>query len=207
VNQKYTSNNDLNEINSLLSVSRLSHNLDKPEQLQSDLKNSAKAHSKFQSNFNIINDMFNNMKTDTNNNDNEANDKNQVDKLLSAINSPPKKLDKPEKPQEKEKVNDVFINLLKDQKDPLDFGGLLSNPTSFFLHEPKQTQPNQKQRRNDSGMSFTMLSKGTNDNSFDEGFFDSLNMGKRGKAPSGKESSLKKWDDVPEDDELATILG
>jgi hypothetical protein len=207
VNPKYTSNNDLNEINSLLSVSRLSQNIDKPEQLQNDLKSSAKAHSKFQSNFNIINDMFNNMKTDTNNNDNEANDKNQVDKLLSAMNSPPKKLDEPEKPQEKEKVNDVFINLLKDQKDPLDFGGSLSNPTSFFLHEPKQPQPNQKHRRNDSGMSFTMLSKGTSDNSFDEGFFDSLNMGKRGKAPSGKESALKKWDDVPEDDELATILG
>lgn len=205
VNSKYTSNNDMNEINSLLSVSRLSQNVDKKESVQSEVKNSAKTHSKFQSNFDIINDMFNHMKTDSNNNENEANDKNQIDKLLSAIESPSKKDENSEKSQDKEKVNDVFINLLKEPKDPLETTGTYSNTTSFYLHEPKQPA-NQKQRRNESGMSFTMLSKGTNDNSFDEGFFDSLNLGKRGKPPSGKESIVKKWDDV-EEDELASILG
>ena len=207
VNPKYTSSNDLTELNSLLSVSRLSQNIDKQESSQIDTKSSTKAHSKFQSNFNIINDMFNNMKTDPNNNENETNDKNQVEKLLSSIDSPLKKLEEMEKPREKEKVNDVFINLLKDPKDPFDLSGTYSNPTSFFLHEPKQLQSVQKPRRNDSGMSFTMLSKGANDNSFDEGFFDSLNLGKRGKPPNGKETVVKKWDDAPEEDELASILG
>jgi hypothetical protein len=52
-----------------------------------------------------------------------------------------------------------------------------------------------------------MLSKGAHDNSFDEGFVDSLNIGKRGKALSGKDV-VKKWDDkIEEDDELASILG
>jgi hypothetical protein len=205
VNPKYTSNNDLNEINSLLSVSRLSQNNEKQENMH-ELKGSAKAHSKFQSNFNIINDMFNNMKTDSNNNENLESDKNQVDKLLSLIDSPAKNLHGPEKSQDKEKVNDVFINLLRDQKDPFELNATVNSNTSFFLHEPKQPQTLQKARRNDSGMSFTMLSKGTHDNSFDEGFFDSLNMGKRAKLPSGKDV-VKKWDDVPEDDELASILG
>lgn len=206
MNPKFTSNNDLNEINSLLSVSRLSQNNDKQESFKNEIRSSAKAHSKFQSNFNIINDMFNNMKTDSNNNENEESDKNQVEKLLSSIESPKKKTDEPEKSQEREKVNDVFINLLKDQKDPFELNGTFNSTTSFFLHEPKQPQAPQKPRRNDSGMSFTMLSKGLHDNSFDEGFFDSLNMGKRGKPPSGKDV-VKKWDDAPEEDELASILG
>lgn len=211
MNPKYNSNNDLNEINSLLSVSRLSQNNDKQlESNQNEVKGSAKAYMKFQSNFNIINDMFNNMKTDTNNNENGATDKNQLDKLLESVESPPKKLDEPEKPQEneKEKVNDVFINLLKDNKDPLDFSGTFNSNTSFFLHEPKQLSAvQQKPRRNESGTSFMMLSKGLQDNSFDEGFFDSLNLGKRGKPPNPKEI-VKKWDDgAAEDDELASILG
>lgn len=211
MNPKYNSNNDLNEINSLLSVSRLSQNNDKQlESNQNEVKGSAKAYMKFQSNFNIINDMFNNMKTDTNNNENGATDKNQLDKLLESVESPTKKLDEPEKPQEneKEKVNDVFINLLKDNKDPLDFSGTFNSNTSFFLHEPKQLSAvQQKPRRNESGTSFMMLSKGLQDNSFDEGFFDSLNLGKRGKPPNPKEI-VKKWDDgAAEDDELASILG
>lgn len=215
VNPKFTSNNDLNELNSLLSVSRLSQNNDKqiiidpnPLMSQNDTKSSAKAFNKFQSNFNIINDMFNNMKTDTNNNDNGAADKNQQEKQQSKAESPPRKLEEAEKPQEKEKVNDVFINLLREPKDPLDFSGTFNSNTSFFLHEPKQPSAAQqpRQRRNDSGTSFMMLSKGTQDNSFDEGFFDSLNMGKKLKPPSGKDI-VKKWEDGQEDDELASILG
>lgn len=201
MNPKYNSNTDLNEINSLLSVSRLSQNNEKPvvDVNPQTNQSSAKAYSKFQSNFNIINDMFNNMKTDTNNNEKGAADKNKFDATLPSLNSPPQKLDEPEKPEEKEKVNDVFINLLRDPKDPLDM--TFNTNTSFFLHEPK-AQP--KPRRNDSGTSFMMLSKGNQDNSFDEGFFDSLKP--RGKAPSGKDV-LKKWDEAVEDDELASILG
>jgi hypothetical protein len=217
MNPKFTSNADLNEINSLLSVSRLSQNNDKPMIIdpnpllgQNEVKSSAKAHSKLQSNFNIINDMFNNLKTDTNNNENGAVDKNQHEKHLSLLDHPLKKLDEAEKPEErdreKEKVNDVFINLLKDPKDSLDF--TYNTGTSFFLHEPKQPSAAQpaRQRRNDSGTSFMMLSKNAQDNSFDEGFFDSLNVGKRAKAPSEKDI-VKKWDDGAEDDELASILG
>lgn len=207
VNPKFTSNADLNEINSLLSVSRLSQNNDKPMIIdpnpllaQNEVKSSAKPASKFQSsNFNIINDMFNSLKTDTNNNDNNAADNHQQ--------SEAEKPEERDKEKEKEKVNDVFINLLKDPKDPLDF--TYNSGTSFFLHEPKQPSAAQpaRQRRNDSGTSFMMLSKNVQqDNSFDEGFFDSLNVGKRAKAPSGKDV-VKKWDEGAEDDELASILG
>lgn len=197
VNPKYNSSTDLNEINSLLSVSRVSQNNDKVAEPPTN-QSSAKAYSKFQSNFNIINDMFNNLKTDTNNNEKAAADNNKLDATFVLPGSPPKKLDEAEKPEEKEKVNDVFINLLKDPKDPLD--STFNSGTSFFLHEPK---PQQKQRRNDSGTSFMMLSKGAQDNSFDEGFFDSLKP--RGKAPIG--NAPKKWDEAVEDDELASILG
>lgn len=213
VNPKFTSSNDLNEMNSLLSVSRMSQNNEKQIIIdtnplnQVETKSSAKAYMKFQSNFNIINDMFNNMKTDTNNNESLMSDKNQ-EKPLSLLESPSKKLNVPEKPEEKEKekVNDVFINLLKDQKDPLDFSGTFNSSMSFFLHEPKPPAAVQKPRRNDSGTSFMMLSKGNQDNSFDEGFFDSLNSMKRDKPPSGKDI-VKKWDTGAEDDELASILG
>lgn len=209
VNPKYNSNTDLNE----LSVSRMSQNNDKqiiidtnPLTNQNESKGSAKAYMKFQSNFNIINDMFNNMKRDPNNNENGESDKNQGEKVLPPppLQSPPQKLDEPEKPQEKEKVNDVFINLLKDHKDPLDCSGTFNSNTSFFLHEPKPSAL-QKQKRNESGTSFKMISQ-TQDNSFDEGFFDSLNLGKRGKAPGGKEV-VRKWQEGTEDDELASILG
>lgn len=209
MNPKYNSNTDLNEINSMLSVSRMSQNNDKqiiidtnPLRNQNEPQSSAKAYMKFQSNFNIINDMFNNMKTDTNNNENEAGDKNTSMRPLSRVESPKKEVIEAEKPQERERVNDVFINLLKDNKDPLDLSGTFNSNTSFFLHEPKQ----QKQRRIESGASFSMLSKVTQDNSFDEGFFDSLNVGRRGKAPSGN-NVVKKWDEGAEDDELASILG
>lgn len=215
---KNNSSDELNEINSLLSVSRLSQNNDKqiiidsnPLVGQIDTKSSAKAYMKFQSNFNIINDMFNNMKTDTNNNDNITdNNKNEtiLPLTLPLVVSPPKKIVDAVKPHEREKVNDVFINLLRDQKDPLDFSGSFNSNTSFFLHEPKQpvALQAQKPRRIDSGTSFMMLSKGNQDNSFDEGFFDSLNLAKRGKPPSGRDV-VKKWDALPEDDELASVLG
>lgn len=219
MNQKFANtNNDLNEINSLLSVSRMSQNNDKGIIIdtnhgsnQNDLKSSAKAYLKFQSNFNILNDMFNNMKTDTNNNESMTQNKNiKSDDLLPPIESPSRNHDEAEKSNDKEKVNDVFINLLKDQKDSsLDFNGTFNSTTSFFLHEPKQQQQShQKQRmRNDSGTSFMKLAKGNLDNSFDEGFFDSLNIAKRSKPPSGKDI-IKKWDDaVIEDDELSSILG
>ena len=207
LNPKYNSNNDLNELNSLLSVSRLSQNNDKqividtnPLVNQDESKSSAKAYMKFQSNFNIINDMFNNMKTDANNNENIIGDKNLREIVFSPVDSPQKKFEA-EKPQEREKVNDVFINLLKD---PLDLSGTFNSNTSFFLHEPKQ-QPT-KPRRNDSGTSFMMLTKSTQDNSFDEGFFDSLNSVRRTKAMNGKDIG-KKLDIGAEDDELASILG
>lgn len=215
VNSKFTSNNDLNEMNSLLSVSRMSQNnekqiiIDTNPLTQVETKSSAKAYMKFQSNFNIINDMFNNMKTDTNNNETLVSDKNQ-EKTLSSLESPSKKLNllenTGEKEKKKEKVNDVFINLLRDQKDPLDFSGTFNSNMSFFLHEPKPSAAAHKPRRNDSGTSFMMLSKGNQDNSFDEGFFDSLNTMKREKPPSGKDV-VKKWDTGVEDDELASILG
>lgn len=149
------------------------------------------------------------MKTDTNNNENILSDKNKPEKALPLVASPIKKLDEADKPQEREKVNDVFINLLRDQKDPLDFSATSFNTNaSFFLHEPKPpaTLKQQNPRRNDSGTSFMMLPKGTQDNSFDEGFFDSLNMAKRAKPPSGRDV-VKKWDMAPEDDELASVLG
>lgn len=203
LNPKYNSNSDLNEINSLLSVSRLSQNNDKSLIIDTntDVKNSAKAQTKFQSNFNILNDMFTNMKADTNNNDKNAVDKNLHGELiLPAIDSPPRK------PEEngKEKINDVFINLLKDHKEPMDFNSTYNSSTSFFLHEPKASAAQQKQRQKiDSGMSFKMLSKVGRDNSFDEGFFDSLNT-KKNKIAS---TVVKDWDDGMEDDELASILG
>lgn len=210
MNPKYTSNNDLNEINSMLSVSRMSQNNDRqiiidtnPLRNQNETQSSAQqTYMKFQSNFNIINDMFNNMKTDTNNNENESSDKNVKDVSLPRIESPKKETIpiEVEKPKERERVNDVFINL--HLKDPLDLSGSFNSNASFFLHEPKQ----QKQRRIESGASFSMLSKLPQDNSFDEGFFDSLNIGRRGKAPSVN-NVVKKWDEGAEDDELASILG
>lgn len=210
--QKYNSNTDLNELNSILSSSRLTQNNDKPMIIsanplisQSEPKSSAKAFIKYQSNYNIINDMFNNMKTDKNNNENNIGDKNsnQGESLFSSIEVPQRRLERAEEPPEKEKVNDVFINLLKDQKDPLDFSNTLTSNASFYLHEPKQLQ---KQKRNDSSTSFMMMPKNVPDNSFDEGFFDSLNSVRRSKAPSGKEV-IKRLDNGADDDELASILG
>lgn len=210
--QKYNSNTDLNELNSILSSSRLTQNNDKPMIIsanplisQSEPKSSAKAFIKYQSNYNIINDMFNNMKTDKNNNENNIGDKNsnQGESLFSSIEVPQRRLERAEEPLEKEKVNDVFINLLKDQKDPLDFSSTLTSNASFYLHEPKQLQ---KQKRNDSSTSFMMMPKNVPDNSFDEGFFDSLNSVRRSKAPSGKEV-IKRLDNGADDDELASILG
>lgn len=215
INPKFSSNNDMNEINSLLSVSRMSQNNDKGLIIDTnDSKNSGKAFMKFQSNFSILNDMFNNLKTDSNNNEKNTIDKNHKQAenvILPQVHSPPKKPEEPDRLSEKEKINDVFINLLKDQKEP-EYNSTYNSSTSFFLHEPKasvqQQQGNSRMRpKNDSGMSFKMLTKGARDNSFDEGFFDSLNMaGKKNKA-SGKEGAAKDWDEGMEDDELASILG
>lgn len=208
LNPKYNSNTDLNEINSLLSVSRLSQNNDKPMIIDTnsigDGKNAGKG-QKFQSNFNILNDMFTNMKTDTNNNEKNSIDKNvQGELILPAIDSPPRKPEEAERNNEKEKINDVFINLLKDHKEPMDFNSTYNSATSFFLHEPKASAAQQKPRHKiDSGMSFKMLSKVGRDNSFDEGFFDSLNTKKKASAST----VVKDWDDGMEDDELASILG
>lgn len=215
VNPKYTSNSDMNEINSMLSVSRLSHNNNDKAMIidtnDTNMKNSAKTYTKFQSNFNILNDMFNNLKTDTNNNDKGALDKNiqqQAEKdILPPLNSPAKKPEENDRLSEKEKINDVFINLLKDHRDPIDSNTTYNSSTSFFLHEPKPSAQNRARQRNDSGMSFKMLSKGVRDNSFDEGFFDSLNVnGKKSKA-SASNGVVKDWDEGLEDDELASILG
>lgn len=203
LNPKYNSSNDLNEINSLLSVSRLSQNNDKPMIIDtnsmSDVKNSSKAQAKFQSNFNILNDMFSNMKTDANNNDKNSKG---LELILPALESPPKKLEEPDRHNaEKEKINDVFINLLKDQKDPLDFNSTYNSSTSFFLHEPKASVAVSKPRQKiESGMSFKMISKVGRDSSFDEGFFEKKNK------PNAN-SIVRDWDDGMEDDELASILG
>lgn len=204
LNPKYASSNDLNEINSLLSVSRLSQNNDKPMIIDtnsiSDVKNSSKTQAKFQSNFNILNDMFSNMKTDANNNDKNSKG---VELILPALESPPQKLEEPEKLiAEKEKINDVFINLLKDQKDPLDFNSTYNSSTSFYLHEPKASAASSKPRpKIESGMSFKMLSKVGRDSSFDEGFFEKKNK------PNAN-TIVRDWDDNGmEDDELASILG
>jgi protein kinase len=202
LNPKFNSNNDLNEINSLLSVSRLSQNNEKS--LIIDTNSDAKNSHKFQSNFNILNDMFTNMKGDSNNNDKSAVDKNVNGELiLPVIDSPPRKPEESERHTEKEKINDVFINLLKDHKEPMDYNSTYNSSTSFFLHEPKASAAVQKQKQKiDSGMSFKMLSKVGRDNSFDEGFFDSLNTKKKVGA-----TVVKDWDDGMEDDELASILG
>lgn len=202
LNPKFNSNNDLNEINSLLSVSRLSHNNEKSMIIDTnDVKNS----QKFQSNFNILNDMFTNMKSDSNNNDKSSVDKNMHGELiLPTIDSPPRKPEESERNIEKEKINDVFINLLKDHNEPMDFNSTYNSSTSFFLHEPKVSAVQQKGRQKiDSGMSFKMLSKVGRDNSFDEGFFDSLNTKKK----VSTNTVVKDWDDGMEDDELASILG
>lgn len=222
-NNNNTSSNDLNEINSLLSVSRLSHNNDnnfkQPNMIIDTnsisggdvIKNSGKptaaAQAKsFQSNFNILNDMFVNMKTDTNNNDkNAALDKNVGELILPALESPrEKKHDEPLKNHnaEKEKINDVFINLLKDQKEPMDFNSTYNSSTSFFLHEPPKASGKNRQKA-DSGMRFKMLSKVGRDSSFDEGFFDSLNK----KSKPSANTIVRDYDDGMEDDELASILG
>lgn len=213
VNPKYNSNTDLNEINSLLSVSRLSQNNEKQTVVDSNAlsvpnesKSSAKAYMKFQSNYNIINDMFNNMKIDANNNEHIVGNKDQRETTLPPKKSPQKELNEAEGIKEREKINDVFINLLKDERDPLDLSGTYNSNNSFFLHEPKKQQD--KQRKNDSGASFMMLKKGAQDNSFDEGFFDSLNAVSKMKASVGKDIVReRKWDTGAEDDELALILG
>lgn len=195
LNPKFSSNSDLNELNSLLSNSRMSQNNDKPMIIDTN------AGKKFQSNFNILNDMFTNMKTDTNNNDKGALDKNlHGEVILPAIDSAPRKPEESERSNEKEKINDVFINLLKDNKEPMDYNSTYNSSTSFFLHEPKASAAKPRSKI-DSGMSFKMLSKVGRDNSFDEGFFDSLNTKKKANAV------VRDWDDGMEDDELASILG
>lgn len=203
-NSKMSNNSDMNEINSMLNASRMSQNNDDP-------KHSGKNFLKFQSNFSILNDMFNNLKTDTNNNDKNAADKNhrQAENDMS-VHSPLKKLEDADRLSEKEKINDVFINLLKDQKDPPEYNTTYNSSTSFYLHEPKPSAQQQNARarqKNDSGMSFKMLTKGNRDNSFDEGFFDSLNMGGKKSKASAKDGPVKDWDEGMEDDELASILG
>lgn len=211
LNPKYNSSNDLNEINSLLSVSRLSQNNDKPiidTNSINDVKNSGMSQTKFQSNFNVLNDMFTNMKTqDNNNNDKNALDKNTNGELiLPALESPPRKPEDSEKHHaEKEKINDVFINLLRDQKDPMDFNSTYNSSTSFYLHEPKASAAKAPRQKIESGVSFKMLSKVGRDGSFDEGFFDSLNMTKKNKTSAS--TVTRDWDDGLEDDELASILG
>lgn len=204
INSKISTNNDMNEINSMISVSKMTHNNDTNS---NDTRNSGKNFTKFQSNFNILNDMFNNMKTDTNNNEKGLKDKNQKhieNHVYPPTHSPPKKLEEMDRLSEKEKINDVFLNLLKDQKDPVEYHSTYNSSTSFYLHEPKPTRVRQK---NDSGISFKMLSKGARDNSFDEGFFDSLNIGGRKSKASAKDGVVRDWDEGMEDDELASILG
>ncbi|CAO1307026.1 unnamed protein product [Diamesa serratosioi] len=236
MNPKYSSsNNDLNEINSMLSVSRLSQNVSEKQFILDNpnidtVKNSAKTYLKHQNsfNYNILNDMFNNMSTkmDTNNNTDSATNKNP-EKVSSPLKKPDDKGLKIDlKPIEKEKVNDVYINLKKENRN-LDnkinsletsniLNGSFNNSNSFYLHEPKLSQPppSTKQPRSkvDSGKSFNLLSKQMNNSnsSFDEGFIDSLNFAKKAKVPNGKYSSMetvKKWDDPVEEDELASILG
>ena len=100
-----------------------------------------------------------------------------------------------------------FLNLLKDQKDPVEYNSTYNSSTSFYLHEPKPSQQTRVRQKNDSGISFKMLSKGARDNSFDEGFFDSLNIGGRKSKAIVKDGVVKDWDEGMEDDELASILG
>ena len=235
MNPKYSSsNNDLNEINSMISVSRLSQNVSEKQFILDNpnidtVKSSAKTYLKHQNsfNYNILNDMFNNMNTkmDTNNNTDYTTNKNP-EKISSPLKkSEDKGLKIDLKPIEKEKVNDVYINLKKENRN-LDnkinsletsniLNGSFNNSKSFYLHEPKLSQaPLIKQPRSkvDSGKSFNILSKQTNtsNKSLDEEFIDSLNYAKKAKAPSGKYSTIetvKKWDDPVEEDELASILG
>jgi hypothetical protein len=210
VNSNISTNYDVNDINSMMGVSKMAHNNEKSIHIDansSDTKNSGKNFTKFQSNFNILNDMFNNMKTDTNNNEKSLRDKNQKhieNDVYPHAHSPSKKLEELDRLSEKEKINDVFLNLLKDQKDPVEYHSTYNSSKSFYLHEPKSTRVRQK---NDSGISFKMLSKGARDNSFDEGFFDSLNINGRKSKASAKDGVVRDWDEGMEDDELASILG
>ncbi|XP_070504312.1 serine/threonine-protein kinase dyf-5 [Chironomus tepperi] len=206
VNSKFSTNNDMNELNSILNGTKISHNNEKgfiTDSNSNDTKNSGKGFTKFQSNFSILNDMFNNMKSDTNNNDKSLIHKNQkhIEDNIS------KKVEDSDRLSEKEKINDVFLNLLKDPKDPVEYNSTYNSSTSFFLHEPKPSQQINVRQKNDSGISFKMLSKGARDNSFDEGFFDSLNIGGRKGKASVKDGVVKDWDEGMEDDELASILG
>ena len=217
-NSKFSTNNDMNEINSLINGSKMTFNNNEKglliDAITNETKNSGKSYTKFQSNFNILNDMFNNMKTDTNNNDKSTIDKNQKhieNDVFPPIQSPPKKPEMTDRLSEKEKINDVFLNLLKDQKDPVEYNSTYNSSTSFYLHEPKpsaQQSSTRVRQKNDSGISFKMLSKGARDNSFDEGFFDSLNIGGRKSKASVKDGVVvREWDEGMEDDELASILG
>ncbi|KAL7039571.1 hypothetical protein ACKWTF_000032 [Chironomus riparius] len=213
VNSKFSTNNDINDINSIMNGSKMAQKDEKGfliDTSSNDTKKSGKSFTKFQSNFSILNDMFNNMKTDTNNNDKILKDKNQKhtenNKSPSSCN-PSKKMEDADRLSEKEKINDVFLNLLKDQKDPVEYNSTYNSSTSFYLHEPKPSQQTRVRQKNDSGISFKMLSKGVRDNSFDEGFFDSLNNGGRKSKASAKDGVVKDWDEGMEDDELASILG
>ena len=109
VNSKFSTNNDNNEINSLINASKMAQKDEKGFLIDSnDTKKSGKISTKFQSNFSILNDMFNNMKTDTNNNDKSLKDKNQkhIDNNTSpSTYNPPKKLEDADRLSEKEKIN------------------------------------------------------------------------------------------------------
>ncbi|CRL00777.1 CLUMA_CG014031, isoform A [Clunio marinus] len=198
---------DVDDTNGIL-LSRLQRNIKDNDSGSFSTTNheTTKNQTKFQSNFNIINDMFNNMKIDTNNNDKDfkaIKDSDKDQDLQVKTENPPQKL----KDRENEKINDVFINLLNDKNDSFYLNNSFNSNQGFFLHEPKPSGNFQKRRqRNDSSLSFSKLTKGIVDNSFDEGFFDSSNVAARQAVEQIGKNINKKWDDFVDDD-IASILG
>lgn len=161
-NPKFSSS-DMNEMNSIISASRLSQHpsekqfiLDKQSsegnKVNESLNNSTKAFVAYKNgiNFSILNDMFSNVNIKPENNNNAANKKQSDEPVYSEVIK--KNGIKPEDIAEQngsEKVNDVYINLFKESKPELSAPKKDSvekhQPTveepiknGFFLHDPKK---------------------------------------------------------------------
>lgn len=209
LNPKFNnSNNEMNDLNSLISVSRLSHN---PSEKQfvidnnhtnstknaDSVNNSAKTVGKLQNgiNYNILNDMFSNinMKSDTNNNKDH-----NKEKIVRTENNDVKEQNRKEVNVENlgkiEKINDVYINLAKESNEgifqatkvPNDKSlakntGFVLNSKGFFLHEPKPLingKSISENNLNDNNKIYNMFSKQSNNGSFDDGLLDVLSVPK-----------------------------
>lgn len=231
LNSKLNNSNEMNDLNSLISVSRLSHNPCDKQIINNEKKNqdhAAKSYLKFQNNlnFSILNDMFSNIgvKSEKPENDNKSN--------ISVSNKSNENSDMGKDAHEKEqleaknskteKVNDVYINLAKESteglfqsKVPNDKSlakntGFVYNSKGFFLHEPKpliNAKSISENNLNDSNKIYNMFSKQSNNGSFDDGLLDVLNAPKSKLYDKSGSFEKGQWKESFEDDELASILG